>query len=122
MAAIQLSWGHPPLRTLKDMLIGVTNFFRDREAFEALKREVMPRICDAKDRRQNTTAVRNHKRGGPLACAEVMIGDPVGRWKHSNPASGSALAEKPRCGIPVNGSAAMTDTAMVHVCGVPAAG
>jgi hypothetical protein len=43
-------------------------------------------------------------------------------WKHSNPASGSALAEKRRCGIPVNGSAAMTDTAMVHACGVPAAG
>ncbi|MFP3648473.1 hypothetical protein, partial [Paraburkholderia sp. SIMBA_054] len=30
---------------LKDMLIGVTNFFRDREAFEAVEREVLPRIC-----------------------------------------------------------------------------
>ncbi|MDO9216843.1 MAG: CheR family methyltransferase, partial [Lacisediminimonas sp.] len=27
---------------LKDMLIGVTNFFRDRDAFEALEREVLP--------------------------------------------------------------------------------
>jgi two-component system CheB/CheR fusion protein len=29
---------------LKDMLIGVTNFFRDREAFEAVEREVIPTI------------------------------------------------------------------------------
>jgi two-component system CheB/CheR fusion protein len=29
---------------LKDFLIGVTNFFRDREAFEALKREVVPKL------------------------------------------------------------------------------
>jgi two-component system CheB/CheR fusion protein len=29
---------------LADMLIGVTNFFRDREAFEALERDVIPRL------------------------------------------------------------------------------
>jgi two-component system CheB/CheR fusion protein len=29
---------------LKDMLIGVTNFFRDREAFEAIEREIIPKI------------------------------------------------------------------------------
>lgn len=29
---------------LKDFLIGVTNFFRDREAFEALEREVVPKL------------------------------------------------------------------------------
>jgi two-component system CheB/CheR fusion protein len=29
---------------LDDMLIGVTNFFRDREAFEALEREVLPEL------------------------------------------------------------------------------
>jgi two-component system CheB/CheR fusion protein len=29
---------------LNDMLIGVTNFFRDREAFEALEREVIPQL------------------------------------------------------------------------------
>jgi len=29
---------------LEDMLIGVTNFFRDREAFEALEREVLPML------------------------------------------------------------------------------
>ena len=33
---------------LKDMLIGVTNFFRDRDAFEALEREIVPRICEDK--------------------------------------------------------------------------
>ena len=32
---------------LKDMLIGVTNFFRDREAFEAVEREVIPKIVTA---------------------------------------------------------------------------
>jgi two-component system CheB/CheR fusion protein len=27
---------------LGDMLIGVTNFFRDREAFDAIEREIVP--------------------------------------------------------------------------------
>jgi two-component system CheB/CheR fusion protein len=33
---------------LRDMLIGVTNFFRDREAFEAVEREVVPAIIGSK--------------------------------------------------------------------------
>jgi two-component system CheB/CheR fusion protein len=33
-------------RLLADMLIGVTNFFRDREAFEALERQVVPELFD----------------------------------------------------------------------------
>ncbi|MGJ7492902.1 CheR family methyltransferase [Variovorax sp. ZT4R33] len=33
---------------LQDMLISVTNFFRDREAFEALEREVIPELMDAR--------------------------------------------------------------------------
>jgi chemotaxis methyl-accepting protein methylase/CheY-like chemotaxis protein len=33
---------------LRDMLIGVTNFFRDREAFEAVEREVVPDIFASK--------------------------------------------------------------------------
>jgi two-component system CheB/CheR fusion protein len=33
---------------LRDMLIGVTNFFRDREAFEALEREAVPRVFEGK--------------------------------------------------------------------------
>lgn len=32
---------------LGDMLIGVTNFFRDREAFEALERDVVPQLVSA---------------------------------------------------------------------------
>ncbi|SDP40746.1 two-component system, chemotaxis family, CheB/CheR fusion protein [Pseudomonas arsenicoxydans] len=32
---------------LGDMLIGVTNFFRDREAFEALERDVLPQLVSA---------------------------------------------------------------------------
>lgn len=32
---------------LKDLLIGVTHFFRDRETFEALERDVIPRLFDA---------------------------------------------------------------------------
>lgn len=32
---------------LGDLLIGVTNFFRDREAFEALERDVIPRLFSA---------------------------------------------------------------------------
>ncbi|MFM0034934.1 CheR family methyltransferase [Paraburkholderia strydomiana] len=34
---------------LRDMLIGVTNFFRDREAFEALEREVVPGMFEGRD-------------------------------------------------------------------------
>ncbi|WP_250437483.1 CheR family methyltransferase [Caballeronia sp. ATUFL_F2_KS9A] len=32
---------------LADMLIGVTQFFRDREAFDALRRDVVPQLLDA---------------------------------------------------------------------------
>ena len=33
---------------LADMLIGVTNFFRDREAFEALERDILPALFEQK--------------------------------------------------------------------------
>lgn len=33
-------------RLLEDLLIGVTNFFRDRKAFEALERKVIPRLFE----------------------------------------------------------------------------
>jgi two-component system, chemotaxis family, CheB/CheR fusion protein len=38
-------------RLFKDLLIGVTGFFRDPEAFEALRREVIPRLFEGKDAR-----------------------------------------------------------------------
>ncbi|MET1080848.1 MAG: CheR family methyltransferase [Pseudomonas sp.] len=34
---------------LSDMLIGVTQFFRDREAFDALERDVLPQLFEAAD-------------------------------------------------------------------------
>nr|WP_138934682.1 CheR family methyltransferase [Roseovarius arcticus] len=33
----------------RDLLISVTNFFRDTEAFEALEREVIPKLCENRD-------------------------------------------------------------------------
>jgi two-component system CheB/CheR fusion protein len=47
---------------LQDLLISVTNFFRDREAFEALEREVIPRIFQ-------TTPVDEQIRSWTLGCA-----------------------------------------------------
>jgi two-component system CheB/CheR fusion protein len=41
---------------LKDMLIGVTNFFRDREAFEALEREVIPQLFQNKQSDEHVRA------------------------------------------------------------------
>lgn len=38
---------------LADMLIGVTNFFRDREAFEALEREIIPSLFERKQHRDD---------------------------------------------------------------------
>jgi two-component system CheB/CheR fusion protein len=38
--------GDEPQALLKDLLIGVTNFFRDREAYEALEREVLPKLFE----------------------------------------------------------------------------
>jgi two-component system CheB/CheR fusion protein len=42
--------GHPPeaQALLKDLLISVTTFFRDSEAFEALREEVIPRLFEGK--------------------------------------------------------------------------
>ena len=47
---------------LDDMLIGVTNFFRDREAFESLERDIMPELF--KDR-----AAGDEVRAWVAACA-----------------------------------------------------
>lgn len=51
---------------LGDMLIGVTNFFRDREAFEALERDVVPQLVSAA-----TASAQSEKKkkyaSGPLA-------------------------------------------------------
>jgi two-component system CheB/CheR fusion protein len=43
---------------LDDMLIGVTNFFRDREPFESLEREVVPRLFDLHQKSDDAQEIR----------------------------------------------------------------
>ncbi|SPO55631.1 Signal transduction histidine kinase with CheB and CheR activity [Pseudomonas sp. JV551A1] len=43
---------------LADMLIGVTNFFRDREAFEALERHVLPQLACERDPADGADEIR----------------------------------------------------------------
>lgn len=43
---------------LADMLIGVTNFFRDREAFEALERHVLPQLACERDPAEGADEIR----------------------------------------------------------------
>jgi two-component system CheB/CheR fusion protein len=43
---------------LDDMLIGVTNFFRDRESFESLEREVIPQLFARKEKSDNAQEIR----------------------------------------------------------------
>ncbi len=64
---------------LQDLLIGVTNFFRDPQAFEALEREVIPQLFEGKgpdDRGPRLGARLLDRRGGlfdrhPAARADV---------------------------------------------------
>ncbi len=49
-----------------DLLISVTNFFRDREAFEALRTRVLPKLFRAKGRATKSASgsrLRNRRRG-----------------------------------------------------------
>jgi two-component system, chemotaxis family, CheB/CheR fusion protein len=52
-------------KLFKDVLIGVTQFFRDADAFDALHREVIPKLFEGKDA---DTAVR--------VCVVVAAGHP----------------------------------------------
>jgi two-component system CheB/CheR fusion protein len=61
---------------LGDMLIGVTNFFRDRKAFESLERDVVPAIVDALGTRQGKAELRAWSAGcstGEEAYSLAMI-------------------------------------------------
>ena len=68
---------------LDDMLIGVTNFFRDREAFESLEREIIPELF--KDR-----APTDEVRAWVAACASgeeayslaMLMADQAGLMEH----------------------------------------
>jgi hypothetical protein len=70
---------------------------------------------------QSDAAYEEHVYGG-LVVHEHLQKIVLYAWEHFSPVPGPAFAEKQRCGIQMNGSAAMTDTAMVHACGVRAAG
>ena len=53
----------------RDLLIGVTTFFRDSEAFAALDTDVIPRLLEARERRRlraGLGARLRHRRGGLL--------------------------------------------------------
>jgi two-component system, chemotaxis family, CheB/CheR fusion protein len=68
---------------LKDMLIGVTNFFRDREAFEALERDIVPALFKGK-------APGDQVRAWVAACATgeeaysvaILLADHASRMAH----------------------------------------
>jgi len=57
---------------LNDMLIGVTSFFRDRDAFEALERDVLPAIFNGKTESEQVRAwvagVRRARKRTPSRC------------------------------------------------------
>lgn len=53
--------GEPPA-LMKELLIGVTNFFRDPDAFLALERQILPRLFEGK-------RSHNHVRAWVAACA-----------------------------------------------------
>ncbi|MNG82788.1 Sensor protein TorS [compost metagenome] len=50
--------GEESTALLADMLIGVTNFFRDREAFEALERHVLPQLVSEGEPGNETNELR----------------------------------------------------------------
>src|SRR5207302_5992011 len=51
-------------RLYKDMLIGVTYFFRDGEPFEAMKEKVFPRILEGKTRSEERRVGKECRYGG----------------------------------------------------------
>lgn len=68
---------------LADMLIGVTNFFRDREAFEALERHVLPQLACERDPAEGADEIRVWSAGcstgeeayslGILVCEQLAL-------------------------------------------------
>ncbi|HEY3597302.1 MAG TPA: CheR family methyltransferase [Paraburkholderia sp.] len=63
---------------LKDMLIGVTNFFRDREAFEAVEREVITAIYSGKSPDEQVRAwVAGCSTGEEAYSLAMLLSEPV---------------------------------------------
>lgn len=68
---------------LRDMLIGVTNFFRDRGAFEALEREVVPAIFEAKhDEEQVRAWVAGCSTGEEAYSIAMLLCERLAEAKH----------------------------------------
>ncbi len=77
-AALHKSIADEPHILLKDLLISVTNFFRDREAFELLERDVIPRILHGKNERGQRPDLGGglrHRRGSLLAGHAFLRAD-----------------------------------------------
>ena len=60
----------------KELLIGVTNFFRDQEAFESLKEKVIPQLLENRTRRQpgSDLGSRLRHRGRSLFHCHIVPG------------------------------------------------
>jgi two-component system CheB/CheR fusion protein len=68
---------------LDDMLIGVTNFFRDREAFEALEREVLPELFKDKTRTDEVRAwVAACSSGEEAYSMAMLLADQAAQMEH----------------------------------------
>ncbi len=71
---------------LGDMLIGVTNFFRDREAFEALERTVIPALFDqALDGQQLRAWVAGCSTGEEAYTLLMLISQELASAPHKRP-------------------------------------
>lgn len=67
---------------LKDMLIGVTNFFRDREPFEAMERDVIPQLfTDKKPGDQVRVWVAACSTGEEAYSIAMLLGDQESRME-----------------------------------------
>jgi two-component system, chemotaxis family, CheB/CheR fusion protein len=68
---------------LKDMLIGVTNFFRDREAFEALERDIVPNLFAGKGPGDQVRAwVAACATGEEAYSIAILLADHASRMPH----------------------------------------
>ena len=71
---------------LGDMLIGVTNFFRDRESFEALERDVVPAILqEATGDEQIRAWVAGCSTGEEAYSFAILLSDALVRSKKTSP-------------------------------------
>jgi len=74
---------HENKALLDDMLIGVTNFFRDREAFEALEREIVPELFKDKGPTDEVrTWVAACSSGEEAYSMAMLMADQAGLMEH----------------------------------------